>query len=281
MTRLDFSIVVPVFNAAKYIERCLRALLLQTYPPDRYEIIVVDNNSQDGSAATASSFGRVTLLREAEQGSYAARNRGIRAASGEVVAFTDPDCEPREDWLEQIHRAMAGGQTGVILGDRRFATDSGIVGMLAAYESALGFHIFSARRVECYYAYTNNMAVRLPVLKALNGFQHLQRGADTLLLRQTIERYGPAVLRFAPEAVVRHLEIAGIRDYLRKKCIYGRLCGNRTLATALSVPLAKRLELARCVKPEQGRSLATNLGFLGALAAGAGCFAWERRWGGR
>jgi glycosyltransferase involved in cell wall biosynthesis len=265
---MDFSIVVPVFNAAKYVERCVRALLVQTYPADRYEIMIVDNNSADGSAEMVRD-NRVTIVHEAEQGAYSARNRGMREARGEVVVFTDPDCEPRADWLEQIRCAMAGPGTGVVLGNRRFAQDTGILGMLAAYESALGSHIFTTQHVECYYAYTNNMAVRMSILKDLDGFRSLDRGADSLFLRQAIERYGRSVLKYAPEAVVRHLEIASIRDYLDKKAVYGKVNGDRMLATPGSLPLATRLKLALKVQSEQGGSVAARIGFIGTLAAGA------------
>ena len=134
---MDFSIVVPFFNAEKFIERCVQALVAQTFPADRYEILMVDNNSQDSSAGIVRRFERVKLLQETEQGSYAARNRGIQDARGSIVAFTDPDCVPREDWLEQIGRAMAQPDAGLVLGERQFASDSGILGRLAGYESGL------------------------------------------------------------------------------------------------------------------------------------------------
>src|SRR5678815_1507408 len=125
---MDFSIVVPFFNAERYIERCARALLAQAYPAERYEILMVDNNSTDSSARIVRGFDRVRLLQESEQGSYAARNRGIDQARGDIVTFTDPDCEPRKDWLEQIGRAMDGPGTQLVLGDRLFAGDRGVLG---------------------------------------------------------------------------------------------------------------------------------------------------------
>jgi glycosyltransferase involved in cell wall biosynthesis len=277
MTRKDFSIVVPLFNGAQYLERCLRALLSQTCPADRYETIVVDNNSIDESASIVRNFDRVTLLHEPVQGSYAARNRGVGRSLGEIVAFTDPDCEPQPDWLEQIRLAMSRPGTGIVLGDRRFASDSGILGMLGAYESALGAHIFTTRSVGSYYAYTNNMAVRRSVLQALDGFGLFARGADSLFLRSALERYGPEVLQYAPHVLVRHLEINGISAYLKKKGIYGRVNRSHELATPTSLPLVTRAALALQIKRDGGSSLATNIGFLGALAAGAGRYEWERR----
>jgi hypothetical protein len=121
------------------------------------------------------------------------------------------------------------------------------------------------------------MAVRMDVLRDLNGFRNLKRGADSLLLRRAIERYGRQILSYSPEAVVRHLEIAGIRDYLNKKAIYGAVNSNRDLSTPASLPLASRLRLALRVLGERGGSLAASVGFLGVLAAGAGLFEWERR----
>jgi len=280
---MEFSVIVPVFNAAKYLERCISALLSQTLPADRYEILMVENNSTDQSAAIIRSFDRVRLMNEPEQGSYAARNRAIREAQGEIIAFTDPDCIPQQDWLERIRRAMAGSETrpGVILGDRRFARDSGVLGMLAAYESALGARIFTTQRVPCYYGYTNNMAVRMSIVKALGGFQHRLRGADSLFLRRAVEVYGAPVVKYAPDALVRHLEIDGISNYLEKKRIYGKLNRDSGIATPEALSLATRFELAARVKREQGSSFIESIGFLGILAAGAMQFELERRSGGR
>jgi glycosyltransferase involved in cell wall biosynthesis len=93
------SVIVPVFDDAERLARCLEALAQQTYPADRYEVIVVDNGSTDGSPDLAARFPRARLEREPEPGSYAARNRGIAVARGEVLAFTDSDCVPTPDWL--------------------------------------------------------------------------------------------------------------------------------------------------------------------------------------
>ena len=277
MTRMDFSVVVPFYNAEQFIERCVRALLEQAYPADRYEILMVDNGSTDSSASIVGKFGRVRLLKEPEQGSYAARNRGIREARGSIVAFTDPDCVPREDWLAQIGRAMDRPNTSVVLGDRQFAGDCGMLGDLAAYESALCRRIFETGKAEYYYAYTNNMAVRMTVLKATGGFERLPRGADTLFLRRVLRECGSSAVTHSPDVLVRHLEIGSARDYLRKKGIYGRINRNPELSPSRSLPLTTRCGLALQVVRARGGSLADKIAFLGVLVAGAIRFDWERR----
>jgi glycosyltransferase involved in cell wall biosynthesis len=96
------SVIVPVYNGIPEIEACITGLLGQSYPDDTYEIIVVDNGSEDGTSACVQEFDGVTLLEELNvQSSYAARNTGIEAASGEIFAFLDSDCTAVPEWIEQ------------------------------------------------------------------------------------------------------------------------------------------------------------------------------------
>lgn len=93
------SVVIPVFNDGDALAFCLAALTAQTYPKDRYEIIVVDNGSQEDLQSILKDFKTVVSAHEPRPGSYAARNRGITLAKGDIVAFVDADCIPALDWL--------------------------------------------------------------------------------------------------------------------------------------------------------------------------------------
>jgi glycosyltransferase involved in cell wall biosynthesis len=99
--RIRASVIVPVYNGARTLGACLRALDAQTVQKDSYEIIVVDDGSTDGSAAVATQHG-VTIIRQENAGPAAARNEGVRRAGGQILLFTDADCEPRADWIEQM-----------------------------------------------------------------------------------------------------------------------------------------------------------------------------------
>jgi glycosyltransferase involved in cell wall biosynthesis len=102
LQRPSVSVVVPVYNGASTIGACLEALLAQTYDPALTEIIVVDNNSTDGTPDLVARY-PVALLHERDiQTSYAARNRGVAHAGREIVAMTDADCVPEPDWLAQL-----------------------------------------------------------------------------------------------------------------------------------------------------------------------------------
>ena len=93
------SVIVPAYNAQRTLGPCLEALRSQTVALDCYEVIVVDDGSTDNTAAIALRYD-VHLIRQLNAGPAAARNRGARAASGEILLFTDADCVPDPAWIE-------------------------------------------------------------------------------------------------------------------------------------------------------------------------------------
>lgn len=95
------SVVIPVFNDPERLKICLEALEHQTYPKNLYEVIVVDNGSDQRIENVVTQFSQAIATYEDYPGSYAARNKGISLAKGEVIAFTDADCIPATDWLEK------------------------------------------------------------------------------------------------------------------------------------------------------------------------------------
>jgi glycosyltransferase involved in cell wall biosynthesis len=95
------SVIIPVYNDAVRLKTCLQALEKQTYPREAYEVIVVDNGSDESIAPIVAGFSQAKAAYEARQGSYAARNTGIALAQGEILAFIDSDCIPALDWIER------------------------------------------------------------------------------------------------------------------------------------------------------------------------------------
>lgn len=102
------SVVIPVYNDATSLDKCLRALSEQTYVEDEYEVVVVDNASEEDIGAVVTPYDRARIVYEDRPGSYAARNKGVREAEGEIIAFTDADCIPATSWIEQGIRRLTG-----------------------------------------------------------------------------------------------------------------------------------------------------------------------------
>jgi glycosyltransferase involved in cell wall biosynthesis len=219
---MDFSIVVPCFNSELYLRQCLAALFAQTFPRDRYEVILIDNNSTDRSVQIARDFPQLTVLEEEIQSSYAARNRGVRQAKGEILAFTDSDCEVCPTWLEEMASSLAEPGTAMVLGGTRNARESLALRMVADYEAQKAEYVCTQRDKRLYYAYTNNMAVRREVFQQCGPFLPIARGADVVFVSRVLESGGTESVRYVREAQIRHLEINRISDWRRKMSTYGR-----------------------------------------------------------
>ncbi len=93
------SIIIPVYNDARRLDLCLEALGIQSYPQKYYEVLIIDNGSEDDVDAIVRKH-NVNLIKEKQAGSYRARNCGIRHSKGEIIGFTDSDCLPASDWVE-------------------------------------------------------------------------------------------------------------------------------------------------------------------------------------
>ncbi len=98
--KLTLSIVIPAYNEEDVLGACLHAISLQTVKPD--EVIVVDNNSTDATAAIAASFSFVTVIREPAQGIIAAHHRGFSAAKSTLIARIDADTVMSKTWVERV-----------------------------------------------------------------------------------------------------------------------------------------------------------------------------------
>src|SRR5262249_3190738 len=106
------SVVVCTYNGGSTLEQCLRSLLDLRYPD--YEIIVVDDGSTDNTRAILGRFPEVRVIHQANQGLSAARNVGLYAATGSIVAYTDSDCFAHPDWLTHlIHQLERSGASAV------------------------------------------------------------------------------------------------------------------------------------------------------------------------
>jgi glycosyltransferase involved in cell wall biosynthesis len=238
-SELDFSIVVPVHNQERHIEDCIQAMLALDYPPDRFEIIMVDNNSTDRSAEVIRRYPRVQLFQEKQQGDFAARNKGVAESKGAIIAFTDSDTAPCKDWLQSIAAVMRDPQIEVIIGYLKFGSGGLALSMLEEYEAQRGEFVFASGIKEIYYGYTCNQVVRRTAFDRLGAFPAVYRNSDTVFVRRVVDEYSCDTVCYRRDVRVRRLEVASFWAYLNKQHLYGRdfrryakLASVRTLKTA-------------------------------------------------
>ena len=216
------SVVVPFYNVEEFIESCIDGLRSQTFPRERYEIILVNNNSTDASAQIAARYDDVTVLHQPVSGSYAARNMGIRKASGEIIVTIDPDCRPEADWLEQVDASMQDETCMILLGHQRHANGSKGLTLLEMYESEKIAYVTERREPELYFGYTSNMAFRRKLFDAVGLFPERVRGGDTVFVRHAVDKLGCDIVQYNPDMHTTHLELDTLRAYYNKRLVYGK-----------------------------------------------------------
>lgn len=115
-TQPTLSVIIPVFGADD-LSKCLQALQKQSYPRQSFEVIVVDNGSPDDIKSILEPFSNIRLEHEDKIGSYAARNKGVLASRGTILVFTDADCIPAPEWLQEgVNRLEQSTPNSVIGG---------------------------------------------------------------------------------------------------------------------------------------------------------------------
>lgn len=212
------SVVVPVFNAEATVGACLESLLAQDYPSGCRQLITVDNGSTDGSAAVLRRFGRnLTLIEERVRGPAAARNRGIGAAEGRIIAFLDADCTADRHWLSRLVAALESARTEAA-GGRILASEPG--NAVARFGERIHDHERAIREFTPPYLIGMNWAVRAESLRAVNGFdERFRRGEDVDLAWRLLE--SGCRFAYAPEAVAYHRNENTLRGLFAEGSLHG------------------------------------------------------------
>jgi glycosyltransferase involved in cell wall biosynthesis len=116
-SNLFVSVIIPVFNDSDRLLTCLQALENQTYPKSHYEVIVVDNASDENIEKLVDQFDQAIVTYESRPGAYVARNKGLTIAKGDVIAFTDADCIPFQNWIENgTENLLSTPDCGLVVG---------------------------------------------------------------------------------------------------------------------------------------------------------------------
>lgn len=212
------SVIVPVWNEADTVGWCLEALRKQTFNPEKYEVIVVDDGSSDGSAAVADQQG-VRVIRQEHTGAGAARNLGAQQAQGDILLFTDADCEPLPDWIEQMMAPFVNPEIAGVKGVYRTRQRSVVARFAQAEYEEKYDRLARAEWID--FVDTYAAAYRREVFQDLGGF-------DPEFLIDEDQEFSFRVasaghrLVFNPVAAVYHRHPATVARYFRRKVRIGR-----------------------------------------------------------
>jgi glycosyltransferase involved in cell wall biosynthesis len=211
----DISIVIPARNEGRRIARCLCSLGNQSLVPERYEIIVVDDGSDDDSAQVAQLHG-ARVVRQQKKGAAAARNLGIAEARGEVILFTDADCIADEHWAERLANPLLE------------ASIQGTVGRIITRQKHWLARLIQAELDERYsrmqqsrfidFINSGNCGFKRALLDE-NRYDESFSWIEDLELSFRLARGGNRMI-FVPDAIIAHEHPQNLWVYLRRKFRY-------------------------------------------------------------
>ncbi len=211
------SVVIPAYNAAHSITDCMNALQRQCIDHP-FEVILVDDGSTDETGKLAAEAGAIVVRKERGRPA-AARNAGIQAARGDIICFTDADCEPHDNWLHELTLPCF--------------TDPDTIGGKGIYDTKQREIV--ARFVQLEYEDKYDLLMKHPTIDFIDTYSAVYR-RDVLVANDCFDEQFPYLedqelsfrlaargykMVFIPSAVVYHLHSNTLYRYVRKKLIIG------------------------------------------------------------
>jgi GT2 family glycosyltransferase len=223
---VNFSIIITTYKRPEALAGCLEALAGLDYARGGFEVVVVDDGGDRPLDDVVEPFCRrmeVTLLRQEHGGAARGRNRGVQAARGCYLAFTDDDCRPAPGWLRAFEAALAR-RPDALAGGR---TTNGLTGNLCSSASQLIMDIvydhYNPDPENARFFATCNLALPTRSFRELGGFDEgyvLHACEDRDLCDRWRHRGWPLI--YVPEAVARHQHHLDLPGFCRQHFTYGR-----------------------------------------------------------
>lgn len=212
------SVVVCSRNGARTIRGCLEGLERLEYPD--YEVIVVDDGSTDATSTIASHFD-VRVIRTENRGLSSARNTGLAAATGEIVAYTDDDARPDPHWLTYLAATFLRTDHACVGGPNIAPPGDGPIAECVANAPGGPVHVLLTDEL-AEHVPGCNMAVRRECLAEIGGFDPIYRAAgDDVDVCWRLQERG-WTLGFSPAAMVWHRRRNSVRTYWKQQQGYGK-----------------------------------------------------------
>ena len=247
----EISVIIPIYNGESELPDLLDCLKAQTYPPDKVEYLLVDNNSQDNTGqllakAQESQIIPLTPLAENQiQSSYAARNRGIRTARHGILAFTDMDCRPSQQWLIELVKPFVDTSIGIVVGEVKALSSENFFEKYSERSNFMN-QKYVLEHPFCPYGQTANLAVRKVAFQEVGLFRpYLTTGGDADICWR-IQRETDWKLTYSPEAIIFHRHRSSLKDLRSQLNRYGT--SNRYLHDLHGVDLMKQFKTEDLVR---------------------------------
>lgn len=200
------SVVIPVYNSRRTIDKCLTSLIALDHPS--FEVIVLDDGSTDGTPEICETYTRVKTMRLTKGGPSRARNIGINVAEGDFIAFTDGDCVVDRDWLTELEKGFPSPDVAGVGGDQKSPNDDTAKGkLIQEFMKCIGFVTGYIKTAGTLRETEHNPSCcsmyRKKVLQEVGGFNEELFPSEDVELDLKIRRRGYKLL-YNPAATVAH-----------------------------------------------------------------------------
>ncbi|NOX37395.1 MAG: glycosyltransferase [Calditrichaeota bacterium] len=224
-----YSIIVPAFNRLDEIRELVQSFQQLDFPGDRFELIIVDDGSTDGTQEWVQAYRErvdfpLRLVRQENRGPGAARNKGMEVAKGDFFIFLDSDVTVPPGWLTAVDRALTE-QGGEAFGGPDAHRDDFPV-LLKAINYAMtsflttgGIRGHTRKKMGKYYPRSFNMGVARNVYERIGGFSNIRHGQDIEYSHRIIQS-GARVIHI-PEAYVFHKRRTTLKQFFRQVFNFG------------------------------------------------------------
>ena len=210
------SIIIPVYNSSAMLKKCLQSVYQSSYK--KFEVIVVDDKSTDGSLGIAKKFQCKILRFKKNSGPSKARNIGSSIAKGDILVFLDSDCIVSKDWLKKIVNDFKKYKVGAVAGQYNSYINESFISKFAFYEL-----LFREKKFKRFVntAPSCNLACKREVLDKVGGFsEEIKNFSEDL---EFSYRLGKATkILWDPSIGVAHDFRKKIKSYLKQQFIYGK-----------------------------------------------------------
>ncbi|MFC2162159.1 glycosyltransferase [Candidatus Altiarchaeota archaeon] len=211
------SVIVPTYNRGGMLGDCIGSLQQQSYP--NLEIILVDDGSTDDTLKVLEEYAgedeRIRVFSQENNGSYSARNLGIKESKGGIICFTDDDCIVDKEWVSRLVAAYdderVGGVGGQIIA---YPPEN----MIERYCDEIG--LLGQERLSSVYFMTANASYRMSVLEEVGGFDTYFKSSGDADMGVMVHERGYAT-KYARDAVIHHRHRSTLRNLVRQKFFHG------------------------------------------------------------
>jgi glycosyltransferase involved in cell wall biosynthesis len=211
----EFSIVVPAYNESQTIEGCVKSLLDQTMRPESYEVLVVDDGSTDDTARIVKGY-PVRYYFQANQGAASARNLGAAYARGDIILFTDADCEVSRNWIEEMVKPFTDREIAGVKGFYRTSQKALMARFVQKEYEAKYRYLLKSKYID--FVDTYSAAYRKEIFLKSGGFdtQFRTASAEDCDLSYRLSLQGHKMVANT-RAVVGHMHPDSLKSYLKTK----------------------------------------------------------------